>query len=58
MKIVHVAEGAVSVPSYSEQTITRNYDTSTTLQSFGYGDAASENDSQRNSKPSGVREPA
>jgi len=38
MKIVKIADGAYFVPSYSEQTITRSYDTRTTIQSFGYED--------------------
>ncbi len=35
MSVVKVAEGAFSVPSYSEQTITPSYTVGTTLQSFG-----------------------
>jgi hypothetical protein len=39
-KIVKIADGAFFVPSYSEQTITRAYDVSTTIQSFDFGDTA------------------
>jgi hypothetical protein len=37
-KIIKIADGAFFVPSYSEQTITRAYDESTTVQSFAFGD--------------------
>ena len=42
MKIVKIADGAFFVPSYSEQTIMRAYTTDTTVQSFGYGEDASD----------------
>jgi hypothetical protein len=37
MKATKIADGAYFVPSYSEQTIVRAYNTETTIQSFGYG---------------------
>ena len=46
-KIIKIADGAYFVPSYSEQTITRAYDESTTVQSFGFGDLETPKDEKR-----------
>jgi hypothetical protein len=50
MKIIKVADGAFFVPSYSEQTITRAYDVSTTIQSFGFGESEQPKDEKQEPK--------